>query len=383
MERGSVAGGGGMMRVTGLDRIRGCLIGGAVGDALGYSVEFRSARDIFAIYGSQGICHYELFGGKALISDDTQMTLFTACGLLQEYTRLCLRGIMGPWQSYVNLAYKDWLATQDRDFADKNPYGKSWLLNYREFFNNRAPGNTCLSALKMDECGSVAKRINNSKGCGGVMRVAPVGLYLVKHMRSLEEVAMVGAEVAALTHGHPLGYIPASALAYIIAGCLAFQDSLEEIVAEAVNTTCKLFQAEKHTEEFKVLMERAVELSKADTGDLDAIRMLGEGWVAEEALAIAVYSALKYQDDFAQGIICAVNHDGDSDSTGAITGNILGAYLGISAIPQEYVSPLELLDVMEELANDMYEDCKMEEYSSYHDEKWWQKYGTGTYYGRE
>lgn len=63
------------------------------------------------------------------------------------------------------------------------------------------------------------------------------------------------------------------------------------------------------------------------------IAQLGVGWVGEEALAISVYCALKYQDDFKEAVIAAVNRNGDSDSTGAITGNILGAYLGLSRIP--------------------------------------------------
>lgn len=97
---------------TELEKIKGCMFGGAIGDALGYPVEFLRADDIFAEYGENGICNYKLCEGKAYISDDTQMTLFTANGLLVGYTRNCLRGIMGPWQGYVEKAYKNWLKTQ-------------------------------------------------------------------------------------------------------------------------------------------------------------------------------------------------------------------------------------------------------------------------------
>lgn len=108
--------------------------------------------------------------------------------------------------------------------------------------------------------------------------------------------------------------------------------------------------------------------------DLDAIREIGQGWVAEETLAIAVYCALKYSNDFEKAIIASVNHSGDSDSTGSVTGNILGAYLGLSAIPQKYLDKLELKDVITEIADDLYNDCQMSEYGSYHDEKWVKKY---------
>ncbi|MBR4026097.1 MAG: ADP-ribosylglycohydrolase family protein, partial [Lachnospiraceae bacterium] len=82
---------------TKLEKMKGCMFGGAIGDALGYAVEFRRAKDIFHIYGKHGIQDYELFHGKACISDDTQMTLFTANGLLCAYTDKCLHGTMRPW----------------------------------------------------------------------------------------------------------------------------------------------------------------------------------------------------------------------------------------------------------------------------------------------
>jgi ADP-ribosylglycohydrolase len=94
---------------------------------------------------------------------------------------------------------------------------------------------------------------------------------------------------------------------------------------------------------------------------------IGEGWVGEEALAIAVYCALKYQDDLRGALIAAVNHDGDSDSTGAITGNILGAYLGANAIPQAWLKKLELREVITELADDLLVQFR-------EGEDWWQKY---------
>ena len=126
-------------------------------------------------------------------------------------------------------------------------------------------------------------------------------------------------------------------------------------------------------------MNKAVWSARGNMDDLAAIRELGEGWVAEETLAIAVYCAIRYQQDFRKAITVSVNHDGDSDSTGAVTGNILGAYLGFEKIPLKYIEPLELKEVIEEIAVDLYEDCKMSEYGNYHDEKWYAKYCTGTY----
>lgn len=211
------------------------------------------------------------------------------------------------------------------------------------------------------------------------MRVAPVGLYLGgKENFTIEDVDYCGAEVAALTHGHPLGYIPAAALSHLIA-LLAHSDmSLEDAVDEMkVATSCEYGESDEqwYYGDFRDLVDKACFLAEdKNISDQEAIRELGEGWVAEEAFAIAIFCALRYSRDFDKAIIAAVNHDGDSDSTGAITGNILGAYLGLSAIPEKYIAKLELKDVIMEVADDLYHDCQIADYSPVKDPEWEQKY---------
>ena len=107
--------------------------------------------------------------------------------------------------------------------------------------------------------------------------------------------------------------------------------------------------------------------------DIDAIRTLGGGWVGEEALAIALYSVLRYPDDFEKALTVATNHDGDSDSTGAIAGNILGTYLGLSGIPGKYLENLELKDLIIEIADDLFKGG--ERNTNYEeDQDWLMKY---------
>jgi len=130
-----------------LSKFKGCLIGGAVGDALGYAVEFLPAGSIFKKYGENGITEYELRHGVAEISDDTQMTLFTATGLLVGTTRGMTRGIMGDYaECYIAYSYRDWYRTQTEKYPLPEEYHYSWLVNVPEMFSRRAPGNTCLSA---------------------------------------------------------------------------------------------------------------------------------------------------------------------------------------------------------------------------------------------
>lgn len=364
-----------------IDKFHGCLIGGAAGDALGYSVEFLSYDDIISHYKMDGITEYNLHGDVAEISDDTQMTLFTANGLLLGKTRLMTRGFMGSYQSYIAYCYKDWYKTQTEAFreCEEDDYCYSWLMNLPEMFCKRAPGNTCLSAISSGENGSVDEPINDSKGCGGIMRVAPIGLYFIDSTIPQNDIDMLGAETAALTHGHELGYIPAAMLVHIVSLLADGKTDVKGAVLGAMKAMYMLFQNSKHIGELQVLIDKAVALSESDISDINAISQLGEGWVAEETLAIAVYCALKYPDDFEKAIIASVNHNGDSDSTGAVTGNILGAYLGYDKIPKKFSEKLELKDVILELADDLYKDCKMEKYSSYRDEIWTKKYIDNTY----
>lgn len=150
------------------DRYRGCLLGGAVGDALGAGVEFMSLDEIRGRYGPAGVTGYvPCYGRSGAITDDTQMTLFTAEGLLRA--RQHGDDVPGAlWQ-----AYQRWLATQ-RDRGSAGADG--WLIGQEFLHDQRAPGVTCLSALEGGWPGRPARPVNNSKGCGGVMRVAPAGL---------------------------------------------------------------------------------------------------------------------------------------------------------------------------------------------------------------
>ena len=332
-----------------LDAIRGCLIGGAAGDALGYAVEFITLDEIHRHYTRTGITAYNLDNelGKGIISDDTQMTLFTADGIL---TGAKQNGISAPFESFIYRAYLDWLTTQTGKPNENDVHSR--LLNIKELCVARAPGTTCIHALHSGNMGTIENPINNSKGCGSVMRVAPIALYF-KHNFDL----MDGARVAAITHGHPLGYMPAAALVQIIhrivyGGC-PFGDTLYNMVYECCEKLKERFAGNKYLNELLNIIELAIDLSRNNESDPQNIARIGQGWVADEALGIALYCSLKYYDDFSAAIIAAVNHDGDSDSTGAITGNIVGAHIGYENIPAKWKQNLQLHDLILEIADDI------------------------------
>lgn len=171
--------------------------------------------------------------------------------------------------------------------------------------------------------------------------------------------------------------MPSSVVSHIISRILCSHDemSLKDMVLEARGSVSKLFAEDKNLPVLVDIIDKAVRLSeKTDTDDLDNIHALGEGWVAEETLGIALYCALKYQNDFSKAMIVSVNHKGDSDSTGAVTGNILGALIGYDAIDSKWKKDLELLDVILEVADDLCHGCQMSEYSYYFDPAWATKY---------
>ena len=193
------------------------------------------------------------------------------------------------------------------------------------------------------------------------MRVAPVGLYFDGGRYPLDEIDRIGAETAALTHGHPLGYIPAAGLVHIIHLVSHSDDmTIREAVEDMEKAIARQFADNRYLREFLDLVDRARALSEnEDLDDPDAIRQLGQGWVAEETLAIAIYCSLKYSDDFDKALIASVNHGGDSDSTGAVTGNIVGAYLGLKGIPLKYLAHLELRDVIFKIADELYSENRV------------------------
>lgn len=382
-----------------LDKVRGCILGGAAGDALGYPVEFMNEAQIYDKFGEDGITDYALDPetGKALISDDTQMTLFTATGCLYGDTRISLRGIGAAPHNYIMWHYEDWLMTQETSFEERQrEFAKwessvrcwhSWLADEPRLYKRRAPGRTCIQAMRCrfghgsPPC-PTKTTVNISKGCGGVMRVAPIGLFYIDPYRDMKMVASEGAEVAALTHGHSLGFMPAAMLAYIINRIVYPHAKLESkplkgIILEAIDSVREIFAADKNINALVSIINLAIRLAESWEDERECIHEIGEGWVAEEALAIAIFCSLRHQDSFSAGIIAAANHKGDSDSTAAITGNILGALLGYSAIAEKWKTNLELSDVILEVSDDMCHGCVMDEYSSYYDDRWHDKYVEG------
>jgi ADP-ribosylglycohydrolase len=243
----------------------------------------------------------------------------------------------------VRRAYLRWLQTQGDVSAAEDAPLDGWLAREPALHSRRAPGNTCLAALRAGANGTRAEQLNQSKGCGGVMRAAPAGLI---PSLSSKEAFDLAADCAAITHGHPSGYLSAGALSATLRLLLD-----GESLARAVSGAAALLRAHAGHEEASAALAGAVELAAAGAPSPEKVESLGEGKVGEEALAIAVYCALAAPDP-RSALLLAVNHSGDSDSTGAICGNLLGTLHGEEALPAEWLEPLELRAAIERLADD-------------------------------
>ena len=327
----------------------GALLGGAIGDALGAPIEFMRFEQVMGILGTEGITDYIIPPGHkhALVTDDTQLMMFTAEGLIRSATRAhrknkerTLEGI----SIAVFRAYLRWLYTQGLQTArwSSKDYD-GWLVKVSRMHAYREPGVTCLTALGKGIMGKLDKPINNSLGCGCVMRVVPVGLVEDK-----ERVFDVAIRLAAITHGNPTAYLSAGTLAYIIREIIEDKEIEEAVQAARVRVS-----KEVGCEDLLEKLDLAIRLAKEGKPCRDQIEQIGSGFVAHEVLAMAIYAALSYPKDYLRGVLLGINHSGDSDSVGGITGCILGCYLGIQSIPIDLASKIELHREIKELATDL------------------------------
>lgn len=307
-----------------------CLLGGALGDGFGYVVEFDSLANIRKMYGNTGLRNPHFYQGELIVSDDTQMSLFTLEGL----TRAMLNDDPNDQTlvEQVRLSYLDWLTTQNPRAQESHLASR--LLRHAVLHAQRAPGKTCINALNQGATGTPERPINNSKGCGGIMRAGVAGL--MPNMTSARAFR-IGTRIAALTHGHPSGYLSAGLMAATV------RSLLEDLPLQAALIQAGgLARAWSGHEETLGLLHTALDLTaRPFPGVLP--EALGQGWVGEQALAIAVYAASRSQS-LQEVLAIAANHSGDSDSTASLAGQLFGAQYGLESLPHAWIRRLDVLD---------------------------------------
>lgn len=347
------------------DSVRAVLLGGALGDAVGYRVEFDRYAQLAERYGPDGLAGLDEDPGALLqISDDTQMSLYTLDGL-QEVVEWANQGQPADETACLWLAYLRWLRTQGEPAPPQAPRPLPRRLDAHKVLHaRRAPGNAVLTSLRSGQLGEVERPIlPDAKGCGTVMRSAPFGLLPHVGWRTLAPLAINGA---ALTHGHPEAQTSAAVYGFVVhAAVRARRERVQRPVAAAVAAARETAgQLTRPVAETLALLDDAVRAADREALAPDELtRLLGEGWVAPEALAIGVYAALRAEHEavadeapgdaeavFRRAVGVAVAHDGDSDSTGTVAGAVTGAVLGTAALPPRWLARLDARDVVVDAA---------------------------------
>ncbi|PKV79976.1 ADP-ribosylglycohydrolase family protein [Nocardia fluminea] len=345
-------------------RVHGCLLGGAIGDALGAPVETRSLQQIRAEYGSAGVTDI----APLRISEETQLTAFTVEALIKGSVRARSKGIGGATLGLLQQGMLVWLRGQVSELPDQPFALRSALSGYPELTEQRGVANSVYTALRRaaerraptDPLGTRDKPINNSKGSGGVMRAAPCGFGYAadRSGTATDAIFELGCDAAALTHGHPSGWLPAGSLS-----ALVYQLARGADLATALShTRAELARYPEH-EETSAAINAAHRLATRIERErryptAEDVESLGQGWIGPEALSIAVFATLAAEglggaphDIVRTGLLLSVNHSGDSDATGSIAGSLLGARYGHSALPRRWANAIDARPVLELLAD--------------------------------
>ncbi len=353
---------------------RGCLLGMAIGDAMGYPVDTRDISQIRSDYGPNGILGYDLVNGYADITSHTQLAAFSGNGLLLGMTRGLVYGKMGPYVRYAHVAQREWAIGQRR--YDQPSRNHCWTFLVPEFRRRHCTDTRMVETLNRERPGTLEAPINSYDNPASIACAVSAALFASMVKLNQQEADRLGAEIVALTYGSPLAFLPGAVIVHLITRSLQNREmKLPELVEEAIQALDDQFGREyRQTAQVIALIRQAIALSKDfSVLPVDAMEKLRCDSGAE-VLAGAIYAALIYERDFDSAMIVAVNHSGRSTAVGAIAGAILGVRLGEEALPEFYLEGLEILPVIRNLADDLYQGCPMGQGSGIYDCDWDRKY---------
>lgn len=332
-----------------IEAYRGCLLGLAVGDAMGYTVDSKSWNEICTDYGPNGLLGYDLVNGTADITSYTQLCAFMCNGLLLA----AIRGNPELLPRYMAMSLREWAKSQQ--FRGTTEKTNCWLAQVPEMRRRHCMDTRMLDALSRDTFGTPEKPVFRSTTPGAITTAVAVGLGVLPANIEARSIGALGAQAVAFTHGDPDSFLAGAFVAYAVAAILQQPETALSAhftrAAEAVNV---LFgQQYPETEAVLARISRAMELTKdPELTTLAAMTLLG-CTTASECVAGAVYASMIHMSNFDEGMIAAVNHSGRSAAVGALTGAFLGARLGADALPEFYLESLEPATVLCELADDM------------------------------
>ncbi|MFE4665262.1 ADP-ribosylglycohydrolase family protein [Streptomyces sp. NPDC056716] len=324
-------------------RVRGTLLGVAVGDALGAPVDRLALDGIRAAYGAEGVTDLApAYGRRGAVTHLTQLTLFSVDGLI----RAQVRRDTGAWHPPTDLhrAYLRWAATQ-RDWGpDERRAEDGWLAREEWLYARRDPTRALLLGLGDETMGTLeAPKNPAATGPEAAARSAPFGLLVGWEPQLVVQLAV---ECAAQTHGDPVAYLAAGAYAVVV-HTLARGDSLDGAVQRALS----LLSARPGHQPVSAALQLALGAVRQGIPTPARVTELTGDGTADSALSAAVYCAL-VGEDVRHSLRLATNQDGPSAATAALTGGLLGALHGETALPPAWLAELEGRPTLLELADD-------------------------------
>ena len=353
---------------------RGCLLGMAVGDAMGYTVDNRSWQEIQEDYGPNGLLGYDLVNGYADVTSYTQLAAFTCNGLLLGLTRGQMLGKMAPFVKYIEVAFREWCGSQ-------RPWGRPmrnycWLPRRPELCRRHCMDTRMLDTLQRERLGTLETPKNNDPGPASITAAIGVGLFYDPDRMDQQEIGRLGAEAVALTHGSPTAFLSGAVLAHIMSRLTRTpRGNLKKIILESLEAMKEQF-GHQYSQAYDLAMLIRHAITFAESPNLRQVDVMERLQCdnAARVLAGAVYACLISGEDFDRAMIAAVNHSGRSAAVGAIAGAILGIRLGEEALPEFYIECLEPAEVLRELADDLHSGCPMEAGNKLFDLDWDYKY---------
>lgn len=324
-------------------RVRGTLLGGALGDAFGAPVDLLQLDGIRGVHGAEGLTDLvAAHGRRGAVTAATQMTLFTVDGLI----RAQVRRDTGAWHppTDVHRAHRRWAATQSDWGPDERRKEDGWLAREEWLYSRREPDRPCLVGFADDVLGTLENPKNpTERGPSAASRSAPFGLLVGWEPQLVMQLAV---ECAVQSHGHPTAYLSAGAYAVLI-HALARGESLDGSVQRAL----ALLAARPGHQPVTDSLKHALGAVRQGMPTAARVEELTADGTAEGALGAAVYAALVCED-VRHGLRLAVNHGGRSAAAGALCGGLLGALHGETALPPAWLTELEGRPTVLELADD-------------------------------
>lgn len=332
-----------------LGAYRGCLLGLAVGDAMGFTIDAKSWEEICADYGPNGLLGYDLQAQEyAQVTSYTQIAAFLCNGLLLGVTRGRTNHL-----AYGKQALQEW--TRSQQFYRDPEQSFCWLAKLPQFRHRNCMDPRMLDMLRLSVLGNIQLPKNNSNTPGAITAAVAAGMFYKPERLAPEQVGLLAESLILLTHGNPEAFLSGVVLAYTVAGILQEPGlPLVEQFQQAIAVMDGQFRSRYgQAEELAMQLRRAIALAGAGTvtpqEGMEQLACLD----APGCLAGAMFACLTNPRDFDAAIITAVNHSGMSAAVGAIAGAILGAYLTEDSLPEFYLESLECADALRILAEDM------------------------------